>query len=414
MWRAEDEALLQRLTDELVVERLFQHHVANANRGGVKLHPRAAGMITLVRKSAGGEDVVAAALGGDVAKLARFLDAGPMSQKPPALLHHVALYFGKVATAMEATAPDAAANAWMRALAAWLALGEERLYLAALERAVLGDATTKGAKVGLSPERVPLEVMGELGKRAEKTSRDLLPQGRAALLALAWLPDAAKLAGVSEPAARRARSEAERLRNAALEAALAVIGEALDDANVRGDLTTRARSLLLRAVDVWTWSERDESVEQFVVDRLGSVGWELYRARRWSDLRALLEPFRPLIENLALRIEQDPTKIAYAAPCAQMYVFLSDVDTGEGRRAMHAERAVKVCPTHRNGRLILAAALCDQAMASMRTMVLFARRDELERVEALVARAEKLYPQSSDLPEAKAMLERVRKGRIAF
>src|SRR5205085_1059673 len=153
-------------------------------------------------------------------------DTGPMSNRPAPLLHHVALYYGKVATALESNAPDAAANAWMRSLAAWLALGEERHYLAALERAVIGEVK-KGAKpVGMAPERVPLEVMGELGRRAEKTSRDLLPSGRAALLALAWLPDAAKLAGVSEVVARRARGEAERLRNAALEAALAVIGEA--------------------------------------------------------------------------------------------------------------------------------------------------------------------------------------------
>ena len=50
----------------------------------------------------------------------------------------------------------------------------------------------------------------------------------------------------------------------------------------------------------------------------------------------------------------------------------------------------------------------------MRQMVLFARREELDRVEATLKRAEGLYPQSTELPEAKAMLERVRKGRIAL
>jgi hypothetical protein len=62
---------------------------------------------------------------------------------------------------------------------------------------------------------------------------------------------------------------------------------------------------------------------------------------------------------------------------------------------------------------VLASALCDEAMAAMRAMVVFARRDELERVEALLARAESLYPQATDLPEARGMLERVKKGRIA-
>jgi hypothetical protein len=50
----------------------------------------------------------------------------------------------------------------------------------------------------------------------------------------------------------------------------------------------------------------------------------------------------------------------------------------------------------------------------MRQMVLFARKDELERVERLLKRAESLYPQSTELPEAKAMLERVKRGRIAL
>jgi hypothetical protein len=47
-------------------------------------------------------------------------------------------------------------------------------------------------------------------------------------------------------------------------------------------------------------------------------------------------------------------------------------------------------------------------------MVLFARKDELKRVEKLLARAEALYPKSTELPEAKATLERVKRGRITL
>ncbi len=121
-----------------------------------------------------------------------------------------------------------------------------------------------------------------------------------------------------------------------------------------------------------------------------------------------------MIDHFADRIERDPTKLAYAAPCAQMFVFLSDVEPWPVRKIELAERAVRVCPTHRNGRLVLAALLCEQAQTAMRSMVLFARRDELQRVEQIIARAEQLYPQSSDLQGAKTMLERVKKGRITF
>jgi hypothetical protein len=425
VWRPEDEALLGRLEDELVLERLFRHHVGTLAKHH-PLHSRAAGLVAAARGLGGGEAAVRAALDGDVTTLARLVEAAPMRERPPPMLHHIALYYGRVATTLESVAPDAAANAWMRSLAAWLALGEERTYLARLEDAILGDAQKGSAKAGakssaknaagvlIPPERVPLEVVSDLGKRAEGSARDLASAGRAALLALAWVGEAARIAGIPADATRRALQAAERNRNAALDAALAVIGEALDEANVRGELTTSGRPILLRALDVWAWSGNDEAVEQFVIDRLATVGWELYRARAWDALRHAFDPFRPMIDHLARRIEHDPSKIAFAAPCAQMLVFLTDVEQAPFRKLEIAERAVRICPTHRNGRLNLASLLVDDALVSMRQMVLFARKDELTRVEKLLARAEALYPKSTELPEAKATLERVKRGRITL
>jgi hypothetical protein len=120
-----------------------------------------------------------------------------------------------------------------------------------------------------------------------------------------------------------------------------------------------------------------------------------------------------MFEQLAARIEQDPSRIAYAAGCAQMFVFLSEVDRYAPSKLAMAERAVKICPTHRNGRLVLASVLCAQAMDAMRGIGVFARKGELERIEALLGRAEGLYPQTSDLPEARRMLERVKRKRIS-
>ena len=415
MWRAEDEALLGRLEDELVLTRLFRHHVGNLADANVP-HPRAAGLIAAARALAGGDQAVRAALDGDVTKLARLVEAPPMLARPPEMLHHIALYYGRVASTLEGSFPDAAANGWMRSLAAWFALGEERTYLARLEDAILGDARKAKDKTGvlIPPERVPLEVLADLGKRAEGTARDLAPAGRAALLALSWVGEAGRIGGVPEEVTRRALSAAERWRNAALDSALAVIGEALDEANMRGELMTSGRTILLRALDVWVWSANDEAVEQFVIDRLATIGWELYRARSWDALRFTFFPFRSMIDHMARRIEQDASKIAFAAPCAQMFVFLTDMEQGLINKHELAERAVRLCPSHRNGRLNLASLLVDQALISMRQMVLFARKDELERVEALLKRAESLYPQSTELPEAKAMLARVKRGRISL
>ena len=416
-WRDSDELLLQRLEDETIVEALFASRVGvEPSRTPGCLHPRAGGLVAELRKLPAGAEAVTAAAAGDVVRLARFIDDLELREAPPELLHHLALFHRTAATALEQEAPESAANAWVRSLAAWLALAEERLYLARLGELVIGgDAAQKkrAADAGIPPERVPLELVADVAKRAESTASDLGPPGRAALLALARTDEAARIAGASPEATRRARAEAERRRNAAIEAALAVIGEGLDEANVRGELATSGRTLLLRAVSVWTWTSNDEAVEHFVVDRVDKIGWELYRARSWDALRYLLDPFRPMFESLASRIERDPSRIAYAAACAQMFVFLAEVDRYLPRKLEMAERAVKICPTHRNGRLVLASVLCDQAMEAMRAMVVFARRDELERVEVLLERAESLYPQTNELPEARSMLVRVKKGRIA-
>jgi hypothetical protein len=379
------------------------------------LHPRASGLLSEVRRVPSGTEAVAAALGGDIARLARFIDGLVMKDCSPELLHHLALFHAKAAVALEATAPESAATAWVRSLAAWLALSEERAYLAHLEDSVLGVAGRRGASsdAGIPPERAPLELVANVARRAEETARDLGSPGRAALLALARIDEAARLAGASPTAAHRARAEAERRRNGAIEAALAVIGDGLDEASVRGELASSGGVLLLRAISVWTWTSNDEAVEHFVVDRIDKIGWELYRARNWNALRYLLDPFRPMFDSLAARIERDPTQLAYAAACAQMFVFMAEVELDAQKKLETAERAVVICPIHRNGRLVLASVLCDQAMEAMRAMVLFARREELARVEALLERVEALYPQTRDLPEAKGMLDRVKKGRLA-
>jgi hypothetical protein len=422
VWRPDDDVLLERLEDEVVLESLFRHHVPG---GSVPPpHPRAAGLVAAARAFPEGLAAVRAALSTRAAgasaagELARFLEAEPFVRRPPALVHHLALYFEKVADSLAQSSPEAAANAWTRAVAAWLALGDEKTYLAELVSAMAGAEPLRGGTVApfavLSPEQVALDVIADLGRRAATSARELAPAGRAALLALGAVDVAVRLAGVGAATARRVSEAAERHRTAALDAALGVVSEALEDANARGELAPAGRPLLQRVIAVWRWSGESEQVEQFAVDQLAASGWELYRARDWDALRALLAPFRPLIESLAARIERDRSNIAYAAPCAQMFVFLSDVETTFAGRLAHAERDVALCPTHRNGRLILAALLCEQAHTAMRGMVLFARKGELERLDGLLARAEALYPQSNELPDAKAMLARIKKGKIAL
>ena len=405
-WRPADEALLQRLEDETLAERLFALIIADRGDKTVKLPSRAGGIVAEVRKVPGGAEAVAAALEGDIVRLAKFIDRVPLRSMSPELLHHLALFHGRAAAALETTAPLLASNSWVWALASWLALAEERTYLSRLEEAVLGAASAK--KAAIPVEAVPLELVADLGRRAEAAARDLAPAGTAALVALAKAVESARIAGIAAEAERALRIEASRRRNAAIESALSSIADALDEANVHGSLTSSGRTIIVRAVAVWTWTGHDEAVEHFVVGQLDRIGWELYRARDWNALRYTLDPFKPMLENLAGRVEKDPSQLAYAAGCAQMYVFMVDTEPNPAVKLALAERAVKICPTHRNGRVVLASMLCDRAIDLLREMLIVKRNREVDRAEAMIERAEKLYPQTRELEEAKKKLLEVK------
>lgn len=390
----------------MLAERLFALVVADRGDRTVKLPSRAGGIVAEVRKLPGGAEAVAAALEGDIVRLAKLIDRVPLRSMSPELLHHLALFHGRAAGALETAAPPLASNSWIWALASWLALAEERTYLARLEEAVLGPAAAK--KAAIPVEAVPLELVADLGRRAEAAARDLAPAGTAALVALSKVAESARLAGIPPEAERRLRVEASRRRNAAIESALSSIGDALDEANVQGTLTSAGRTIIVRAVAVWTWTGHDEAVEHFVVGQLDRIGWELYRARDWNALRYTLDPFKPMLESLAGRVERDPSQLAYAAGCAQMYVFMVDTEPNPAVKLALAERAVKICPTHRNGRVVLASMLCDRAIDLLREMMIVKRNREVERAEAMIERASILYPQTRELEEARKKLNEVK------
>lgn len=350
--------------------------------------------------------------------LARLLEDGPLTRHPPALVHHLALFEGAIARALEVAAPELAARAWTRALAAWLALAEEGLYLRGLARAVLGEPAPGKRRVEIAADdvgdRMVSEIVHGLRSRAEAGARALDPAGRAALLALTWVESASELSGAGPARRRAAELSAERAQVAALEAALSHVDLALDEARAAGELARHGGEALRAAVGIWEWAGRAEHVEQFVVTKLADVAWELYRAEAWDALRYLMMPFQPMIDQLAARIERDPSKLAYAAPCAQMYVFLADVQPDLSMRMWMAERAVRVCATHRNGRLTLAALLVDDAIRRLYTMSLVARRGELDGLAAQIDRAEALYPRTRDLARAQELLARARQAPLSL
>ena len=408
MWRQEDAALLARLEDELLLRRLWRSQAGNAEPP----HPRAAGMLGLVRQLPGGTEAVTAALKGDLTALLGLLQPARFEGYSPALLHHVALYFSSVAGAIATSSPDAAVQARVRSMAAWLALGEEKRYLRTLAAAVAAPAV-RDPDLDRAAAEAPLGLLADLGLEAREGARDRTLTARSALRALGRAAEAGAIAGCAPAATKAVVRRAESLRAAAIDEALSPLLEAITEASTRGDLAESGPDLLARVAGVWRWADEDEGVERFAIEQTTPIAWEVYRASRWPELRRLLDPIEPLVDRLARRIESDPSKIAYAASCAQMFVFRSEAHPTVERQLELAERSIKLCPTHRNGRLILAHLLCDLAMKAIEGPGWLTLAD-CDRAAAHITRAESLYPDSKALPPAKTKLEevRLRVGRV--
>lgn len=163
-----------------------------------------------------------------------------------------------------------------------------------------------------------------------------------------------------------------------------------------------------RFAAVWHWSGEDENVEHAAVDECTPLAWNHCRQSRWGDLGILIEPIWPLIDSLTRRIETDPSKIAYAGRCAQMLVFKADVARTEVETTAIAERALRICPSHRNARLTLAHSLCEQALRLL-PGARAPTHHGCTTAEAMIKRAESLYSASSRLPEAQKRLAEAKK-----
>src|SRR5262245_21882667 len=98
VWRQEDEALLERLKNERLLERLWEAQVGRGSRP----HRRGAGLIYHLRRAPGGEPALNAALTGKLDPLYAILLPTRFDTQRPELLHHLALHYQRIAEALEA------------------------------------------------------------------------------------------------------------------------------------------------------------------------------------------------------------------------------------------------------------------------------------------------------------------------
>jgi hypothetical protein len=382
VWCAEDDALLARIQDERLLHELWQVD----GRGAEALHPRAAGLISALSDQAQSRELD---------QLATIAHEAPVEGMSPPLLHMLAIYQERVSDAVTRDGPRWIA-AVLRSMVAWLALVDEARYLTSLGQAQYPDG---GAAVALDVWRRPLNALGAM---ARGDARSLGERGQWAIRALSRMNEAAR--DRNTVLRQEVEKTAERLRTEAVEEALAVVADAIHEATARGAVERDGPTIAAQLARIWAWSDWDEHVERFCVDELMAIAWNVYQAEQgYAGLRALLRPVEPMIDSLARRLERDNSRIAYAAGVAQMMVFRSEMALSAPTRLSWAEEAVRICPTHRNGRLILARTLAAEVRDRLDTP--FATQLDRKHMMRQVERARELYPRTGGLDDLQRRLE---------
>lgn len=402
IWRPDDAALLAQLEDEAIFERMWRAVASGAKPP----HRRAAGLVAALRGRDGG--ALEQAARGDVAPLLRLANQPDPKTLTPSLAHHLALFHGQLADvlgrATTAARQSSAEHPRVRAIAMWLWLAEERTYLERLAQAVAGGALSVSETKKIAAE-APYDAIARIGAQARTGAETLSESGRVALVVLARVGEAAAIAEVSDRVRAHAARVAAQQRETAIDDAIARVERALDEAAAHeantGELATGFRD----AAAIWRWSGQSEQVERFVVERVTPFAWERYRERDWDGLGALLEPIRAPVDSLAARIERDSTRLAYAAPCAQVFVFRAEIAPSFDAQVALAERALTLCPTHRNGRLVLADLLIERGIRALDAARPWNTGDALAAAAPDVKRAAALFPQLKRLPEVKERMK---------
>ncbi|MGF1470057.1 MAG: hypothetical protein ACFCGT_28385, partial [Sandaracinaceae bacterium] len=329
--------------------------------------------------------------------VARFVAEPPVPTLDPEVAHHLALLGFRLADARVEGPLDVSLAPRLMGLACLFRLGVEGAYLRALSGAVAGDDAP-------SPMELALDPLADLGARAREGARELTEASRRALAALRRVEGALERAQAGGELGGEARRRAASERARAIDAATEAVGGALDDATARSAPNREVVDLLRRGLEVWRWAERDPQVEVWLVETAVPLGWARYKARRWEELEALLGVLVAPAEHLARRIETDPALLAYAGPCAQLYVFRAEVARSADEQMALAERALAICPTHRNGRAVLAEHLVARANEALDRAPFWRTGDAMTAAARDVRRAERLFPLLRSLEHAKARL----------
>jgi hypothetical protein len=406
MWRPDDQQLLERLEERSVMRALWRR----MSRGAPPPSERAAGLVHLLRQTEEGARAVEQALEGELELLVALTRPRRYDGLRPTLIHHLALWHHAVA---RAAPPDSEAEeAWLHALAAWTALATEATYLRALAEAVAGDAVSSADREAVALG-APSRLLAELEAIGLEGAASLSNTTALALRVFARVPEALARCGAthdtSHPIAREAHPlarEARRRRRTLVDAAMEPVHHALEEAQAKGQPGEPHLAAFAAAVRVWRFTAHNLELERFVLDQVIPIAWELYNHKHWSLLRRLDQTIAAVVDALAKRLGQDPELVAYASRVAQMLVFRAELEARFETQLEIAERALALCDTHRNGRLVCADLLSERALRRIETAPLWDRKRAALEARVDTRRAESLFPGLDRTKRAKEAIAR--------
>ncbi|MBX3250245.1 MAG: hypothetical protein KF901_23915, partial [Myxococcales bacterium] len=182
--------------------------------------------------------------------------------------------------------------------------------------------------------------------------------------------------------------------------------DALDEASAHGAPGEAHLRAFTTGVALWRFTGGDLDVERVLVDHAIPVAWELYGHKRWELLRRLDGALAPAVDALAARVAEDPELVAYASRCAQMLVFRAELEPRLDAQIALAERALSLCDTHRNGRLVLSDLLSLRAQRALEAAPIWNRREAVLGARDDFRRARALWPELERLRALEAALRR--------
>ncbi len=399
-WREEDEALLRRLRDLAWLGPLW-----SALGGAVEDVPpdRAAGLLESLR---GSNDQIDRALQRDPEALAGLLlepERLPWHAFNAEALHHLALLGDRL---IDRSSVDAGVRI---SLFAWSLLANESTYLEEIARKAAGESEGSDEVANKAVRRAleePLRRLGRYARELVPIADGKMPSSRTparAFRELSYLSDPTIAPGgikglfsmLSEEERRGIQRLSSQLRDAVTRDACARLSVALEDA-FSSDEPEAFLLAIRRARNLWEATTQDTEVETFLALQTSEFAWGLYHEKRYEPLRRFCDLIRDPCYSLSQKVQQDPTMIAFASRCAQLLVFESEMYPEREKDVL--ELALRICPTHRNARLMMALHLgrsANQRLVRIGPGILGTsvfRRSEVEAAKEELLRARALWP----------------------